>query len=233
MYINLSPKEILKINLYLILFLLFANIMGIISKYYFGHDSVYGLVPLFNFNAEKNIPTFYSSFALLFASILLSLIAFKRKNIKLPYISWFVLALIFLFLSFDEISSIHERLTIPVRETFGTSGFLYYAWIIPYGFALVAFIIAYLKFLFELPKRIMILFLISGAIFVSGAIGFEMLGGRQDALYGENNVLYSVISTCEELLEMLGIAMFIYTLLKYIVNEFGLLRINIDKKHIE
>ena len=90
MYINLSPKEILKINLYLILFLLFANIMGIISKYYFGHDSVYGLVPLFNFNAEKNIPTFYSSFALLFASILLSLIAFKRKKKKYKVAIYFL-----------------------------------------------------------------------------------------------------------------------------------------------
>ena len=230
MNITLDPKNIFKINVLLILFLLSANVLGFISKYYFDHDHVYGLVNLFNFDTEKNIPTLYSSIALLFASILLLLIAFKRKNIKLSYIPWFVLAFIFLFLSIDEISSIHERLIIPVRETFGTSGYLYYAWVIPYTLALVVFIIAYSKFLLELPKRIMIFFIMSGAIFVLGAIGFELLGGRHADLYGTNNAIYSVITTCEELLEMLGIAIFIYTLLTYIIDQFESAVITIKNK---
>ena len=230
MIIRLCPEEILKKNLYLILFLLCANLLGVVSKLYLDHDYIYGLILLFDFNTEKNIPTLYSSIALICASILLSFIAFARKKSNSSYIYWFGLSLIFLFLSIDEISLIHERLIGPVREFFKTSGLLYYAWVIPYSIALVVFLIAYARFLLKLPKKIMVLFLVSGAIFVSGAIGFELLGGRQAELYGTNNILYSFFYTCEELLEMLGIAIFIYTLLTYIVNKFESITITLTKK---
>lgn len=81
MRFEFSPKEVLKLNLYLILFLLCANVLGIISKYYFDHDYVYGLIPLFDFSLERNIPTLYSSIALVFVSILLSLIGFINKKL--------------------------------------------------------------------------------------------------------------------------------------------------------
>lgn len=230
MSFKLFPSEILKINLYLILFLLLANILGIISKYYFDHDNVYRLVPLFDFNTERNIPTLYSSIALIFSSILLLFITVIRKNLKSSYIMWFGLSLIFLFLSIDEISVIHERLGKPTREAFETSGFFYYAWIIPYGVGLIGFIVAYSKFLFDLPKRTRILFLVSGFTFISGAIGFEMLGGRQDELYGSGNILYCFYYTCEEFLEMTGIAIFTYSLLSYIVTQFNSINITMANK---
>ena len=135
-----------------------------------------------------------------------------------------------MFLSIDEIASIHERFVNPTKETFKTSGLLYYAWIIPYGIGLIGFIIVYSKFLFELPKDTMVLFLVSGFTFIAGAIGFEMLGGRQDELYGNRNILYSFYYTCEESLEMIGIAIFIYTLLSYMVNQFESIKITISNK---
>ena len=95
MGIKLLPKEIFKKNLYLILFLLLANILGLISKYYFDHGTVYGLIALFDFNTEKNIPTLYSSIALIIASILLWSIALTHKNLKSSYIMWVGLSLIF------------------------------------------------------------------------------------------------------------------------------------------
>lgn len=233
MNIKLCPKEIFMMNLYLILFLLCANTLGIASTHYFDHGHVYGLVPLFDFDTEKNIPTLYSSIVLVSASILLSFIALTCKKVKSSYIPWFGLSLIFLFLAIDETNGIHERLVTPMRNTFDASGFLYYAWVIPYGVALVFFIIAYSKFLFELPKNIMILFLVSGATFISGAVGFELLGGKQADLYGTDNILYSIITTCEESLEMLGVAIFIYSLLTYIVDQFGSMIITITKKKLE
>ena len=148
MNIKLCPQAFFLKNLYLISFLLFANILGIVATYYF--DPVSGLVILFDFNSERNIPTLYSSIALIFSSILLAVIAFESKKLDRPHISWLGLSLIFLFLSIDEMASIHESLIFPVRNFFGTSGFLYYAWVIPYGVVLVFFIIAYSKFLFQL-----------------------------------------------------------------------------------
>ena len=44
-------------------------------KFRWQHDSLYGLTPLFDFNREGNLPAFYSACALLFAAVLLFVIA--------------------------------------------------------------------------------------------------------------------------------------------------------------
>ena len=71
----------------------------------------------------------------------------------------------------------------------------------------------------------MVLFLISGTTFFLGAVGFEMLGGQEHELHGNNGLYYSLLYTCEEFFEMLGIAIFIYTLLEYIKIEFKYFKI--------
>ena len=134
---------------------------------------------------------------------------------------------IFLFLSIDETAMIHEKLVEYFRESFNTSGIFYYAWVVPYGVALILILFAYINFLKELPRYIMILFLISGAIYILGAIGFEMASGRHHELYGKKNLIYSILFTCEEFLEMLGILIFIYALLTYITIKFKTLEITI------
>jgi hypothetical protein len=77
-----------------------------------------------------------------------------QRKTKNPYILWIILSIIFLFLSVDNISSIHERLATPTRYLLGTSGFLYYAWVIPYSMALCVFVPLYSKFLLSLPKKL-------------------------------------------------------------------------------
>ena len=59
------------------------------------------------------------------------------------------------------------------------------------------------------------------------------MGGMQEELNGTNNILYSFFYTCEELLEMLGVAIFIYTLLTYIVNQFECMTITVTKNQLE
>lgn len=63
-----------------------------------------------------------------------------------------------------------------------------------------------------------------------GAIGFEMLGGRYAELYSNKTILYALLYTCEEFLEMFGVALFIYALLSYIVDEFKLLTVILKKE---
>lgn len=227
MDVNLSPKDVFLKILYVILFLLFANLVGIGFKFGLGHNYVYGLVPLFNFDTEQNIPTLYSSIALVFTSFLLFLIGFACKKADKPFIAWFGLSFIFLFLSVDEISVLHERLIEPVRMTLNTSGFFYYAWVIPYGAFVIIFLALYAKFLINLSTKIRNLFVISGLIYVTGAIGFELIGGYHAELNGRDNVAYALITTFEELLEMLGVNLFIYSLLSHIVNSNQTLAINV------
>jgi hypothetical protein len=229
LHLDVYPKQVFLHLALVILILLSANIIGIIFRFYFDNNAVQWFIPLFDFNTENNVPTLYSAFTLICSCILLSCIASVRKNQGNPCLYWLGLAIIFLFLSIDEIASIHERLTAPVKELLHVSGLLFYSWVIPYGLLLILFVISYSKFLMSLPRKIMNLFLVSGATFVTGAIGFELLGGRQHDFYGDNNIKYSLLYTCEEFFEMLGIAIFIYTLLLYLSSQFKPFTLSIKK----
>jgi hypothetical protein len=92
MNIEISPIKVFKGLLLLILFLLCANAFGIVSKHYFDHGRLYGLVPAFDFNTEGNMPTLFSSLILFFSSSILCFIALKHKKTQclLPSVDWLV-----------------------------------------------------------------------------------------------------------------------------------------------
>ena len=183
---------------------------------------MFGLVWFFSLGSDGNVPTFYSSFAILLCSLILLVLAVgDLREKKIPATYWFGLAVIFAFLSADEMLMLHERLIEPVRGAFNASGFFYYAWIIPYGVAVVVFVIVYARFLLLLPLKTRMLFVIAGGLFVTGAIGFEMLGGMQHETHGKANVLYITFQTVEEVLEMVGIALFMWTLVDYGDKRYG------------
>lgn len=225
MIIDISPRKVLLILLTMIGILLCANILGIVSTHVFGHGRVFGLIDLFDFNTETNIPTMYSSLQLILASLLLFFIGAKLRSNDEKFVSWLFLALIFLYLAVDETAQIHERIATLIHSAYEPTGLLYFAWVIPYGLALLAFVIAFSGFLFRLPRKVTHRFIASGTVYITGAIGFEMLGGRHFESNGPNNVIFAVYYTCEELLEMLGIALFIYALLAYAADRFQYLKL--------
>ena len=185
-----------------------------------------GLVWFFSLGSDGNVPTFYSSFAILLcAALLLGIAIGDLRERKIPAAYWFGLAVIFAFLAADEMLMLHERLIEPVRDALDTSGLFYYAWIIPYGVALLVFLVVYLRFLLLLPKRTAALFVTAGVLFVAGAIGLEMFGGMQAETHGKENVVYVALQTIEELLEMIGIALFAFALADYADKRWGGLRI--------
>ena len=80
---------------------------------------------------------------------------------------------------------------------------------------LVLSLIPLLKFIKQLPLQIAILFVVSGLIYVGGAIGFEMMEANIHDTIGKKNLGYSILITIEEVLEMIGITLFIFALLKF------------------
>ncbi len=222
--LEITPKAILAGLSVFIVFLLLANLAMILLTFHFQYDDVHGLTRVFSFSDEKNIPTLFSSFGLIFCAALLGVIAVRRKKSGSSYLPWSGLAVVFLFLSIDETASLHEKFTIPIREALNTTGLLYFAWVIPYGVALIFFGLLYSRFLIGLPRRTMVLFMISGTIYIAGAMGLEMVGALRAATHGDD-LIYQLIVTCEEFLEMLGIIVFIYSLLAYIVEPLERLKI--------
>ncbi|MCB0197563.1 MAG: hypothetical protein KDJ65_36795 [Anaerolineae bacterium] len=232
MRIFLNPKKVSLFFLVIVILLTVANIANfLVAFYYFGRTDISsGYFSIFNLDAEQNIPTLYASISILFCSLLLGLIAYvKRESGEHNYLFWLGLALVFLFLSVDESSVLHNYLSAPLRKR-GASGLLYNAWIIPVGIALLIFVLIYLKFLFQLPRKTMILFIVSGAIYVSGAMGIEMIGGLQKDTVGTGNIAYQFMTLFEEFFEMMGILLFIYTLLSYIDTELDDLSISVKSK---
>ena len=221
MNLEINITKTLKVLFLFNIVLLIANCVGLFFKHYLGYDYVYGLVNLFDFSRESNIPTYYSAVLHLCASSLLAVIAYlNSKNAKPFKIAWTCLALIFLFLSYDEIASVHEAVGEAVEDRMATSSYFYFAWVVPYGIAVLLFVLIYVPFLLSLSKKIRWLFVASGAVFVIGALGFEMLEAVRVEAHGRDDFIYAVLYTIEEFLEMAGISLFIYTLLLYITQEY-------------
>lgn len=202
--------------------LVVIHVIAQIVRFSTGDDRLFGLVYLFALGAESNVPTLYSALSLLTCAALLALIgaaAASRQGAMRSY--WIGLAAIFVFLGADEIIGIHERLIEPVRAALGTRGALHYAWVVPYGIATLMIGLLYCRFLRSIARRSALLFIAAGAIFVTGALGFEMIGGLIFEESGDRSLSYIVVQSVEEALEMCGIVLFIYALEDYIARELG------------
>ena len=192
-----------------------------------GNERLGGLVFFFGLGAEQNVPTLYSSVALLVVAVLLFIIA---RHSRLDRVYWWVLCFAFVFLAIDETCEIHERMIKPLQERWNTSGAFHYAWVIPYGIASLVFGLAFLRFLLRLPRKTAIQFVIGGAVFVTGAIGMEMLGGllfEESTAAGIKPWGYWCVQTLEEALEMSGVLIFMLGLADYINSHLGGLTIRI------
>jgi hypothetical protein len=188
--------------------------------FYIPDDEVYGLVDLFDFDIEGNIPTLYSACAMLFSASLLWFIAqLPQRDRDGTRKYWAGLSLIMAYLAVDEGAMIHENLSNFLEDYMVAEGFFYFLWIVPYGLASIALAAVYLRFVWALPSRTRKIFIASGSLFLAGAIGIEMFGARAADLYGTASISYCVLYTFEEFFEMTGIVVFIYGLLIHIAGE--------------
>lgn len=223
--IKIGPGKIARVMTLIVAALLLLNVAGYVSRFFLGYDSK--LISAFSFGYEQNFPTFYSALALLFCAALLAIVGAARRKAHREYaFHWGALAAIFAFLSADEMLEIHEVLIVPVREALHTGGMLRFAWVIPYGVLVAVFVLAYLKFLRDLPAKTRRRFVVAGALYVLGALGMELLGSKYYDLHGGDNFVYVMHQTLEELLEMAGVIVFAHAIAEYLRDEVGLVQVN-------
>ena len=107
-----------------------------------------------------------------------------------------------------------------VPQFIDTGGMLTFSWIIPYSFLLLILFVIYYRFLANLPARTRLLFILAAIVFITGALGLEMLGGQHVSVYGFGSKEFELVYvTIEESLEMAGLTILIYALCSYICNE--------------
>lgn len=227
MDIVIKPKRIALILAGAIGFLAIGHGIAIFFLLYLGDKSFHGFVPLFDLGHERNLPTFYSSITLLICAALLGIIGLANWQKRLgSTLQWSALAIVFTFLSVDEVLELHEHLNEPMREIFGASGPFYFAWVIPYGIAVMLLGATYIRFFYRLPRTTLRLFLVAAALYLGGAVGMEMIGSLVMERFGRSG-LYVAEYTVEELMEMTGVAVFIYALARYIETQLNDIRIRI------
>jgi ABC-type multidrug transport system permease subunit len=233
--LKINYIKIIKFLALIIVLLSIMSILGQVYKFTIGQDLYIKIfeesVELFNLDMENNIPTWYATISLFFCSMILLLIGLVKKNVGDKfYRHWIILSVIFTILSLDENIQLHEKTDSPLTNFFNSSGIFHFAWTIPAIFLLFFLFFFFLKFLKNLPTKTRILFLFSGIIFITGAIGAEFVGGYYidcvNPLYKES-LVYALITNFEEILEMTGILSFIYALLDYMSLHLIDLRIRI------
>lgn len=226
MNLSISKKSIVKSLSIIVIVLILLSITGQLYKYLINDGENRYIFDFLNLDKEYNIPTLYAMLSLYFCGILLMIISFGvRFKKKKFFLHWFFLSVAFLYLGTDEILVLHEQIISPLRSVIKTTGFLYITWVIPALILVLFFALAYIKFLKALPAKTRNWFILSGIVYVIGAVGLEVIGSNYIYNYGQDSLTYSLITTVEETIEMTGILMFINIILDYLSTYYSELNI--------
>lgn len=220
-------KIVIGLSFMVILLSLAHFTIVVVIQNVFEFNDRFKLFRYFDLGMEKNFPTYFSTMILLICSFILLIIYIStKKNGGYFKYQWIALSCIFLFLSIDEFVSLHERLIRPMRRLIGIGehSWFHWAWVIPYEIFVLALLVFYLKFILHLTPKVRIRCVLAAALFVSGAIGLEILGGYYHSIAGlgshTNDATYSALQLVEETLEMSGIVVFINALLLHLETRF-------------
>ncbi|MGB3403017.1 MAG: hypothetical protein WBA77_10020 [Microcoleaceae cyanobacterium] len=223
--ITISPKAVFKYLTIIVILLALASIPIQIGKYIFDYRAAW--TRMFNLDREMNLPTWYSALMLGFSALLFRIISINKKNQQDRYFRhWNFLSILFLFLAFDELFQIHEIFIIKDISRM-LPGFFYSVWVIPYGIGLIIFAQKYWRFTRDLPTKTRFHFIIAAILYIGGALGMEIVGSYWTDLEGQQNLVYALMATLEEVMEMMGIIVLIYGLLNYIKTWENDLKVNI------
>lgn len=187
-----GPTQLLEfgIDLRVVLAVLFAcctalTVAGVGAAWF--SDKEQWKYQLFELNIEANVPTWFSAAQLAFAALLAWSCGALHKSRGLPGVGpWRLVAASLLFVSADEVAQFHEQISFQVRETLDTDGFLRFAWVIPYGAAIVVLVVLLFRWWQSLPSTTRRLILMCAVMFIVGALGLELIEGAYESWVGKD-----------------------------------------------
>lgn len=231
MQLSLSAKKIESLFLTAILILVTLSVSGQIYKFTLGRERF--LVNLFDLDMEWNLPTLYSALALGLTSFILYVISLDAKVRNLPFrLHWTILSAGFLVMALDEIMVFHEKLSSPTKALllqYGihTDGLLRFTWIVPFSVLAVILGLSYVRFILHLPAPMRVRVVSAAAVYLAGAMGIEAVSGLVLTEFGRDTLTYAMVVNLEELLEMLGVYLFISALLTYLLETVPYLQVRL------
>ena len=198
--------------------LLMAHTLTQVGIYGFGADKHW--LDVVNMDRELNLPTLFSILLLIMSAVLLQRLSTIEWNDNAA--DWTLLSRIFGFLALDEALQIHEILILPgLRHQIHPA--LASTWVIPYGLIALGLLWRFRRFLTALPAKTSARFLRAGSIYLTGAIGMEMVGSFavRSGLIRLHSLWYGAITGIEESLELFGLILFLYALMQELLMRNG------------
>jgi len=220
MDIKLNKVKIIWFLVFVALSLIVIHSVILTIYYIVGDPDKFDFIRMFDLDMERNVPTLFSSLILAMSAFCFYLLSISTEETlakKSRY--WLGLSFVFIFLSFDESAKIHEKLGDFTENYIDASGYLHYPWVISYGILVLILGLLYMKFFWKMEKKVFISFMLSAFIFLSGAVGFELLGANESSLHGTNSLMYSILYTIEESLEMFGVIYLLWILLSLLEKK--------------
>ncbi|WP_413873169.1 hypothetical protein [Albidovulum sp.] len=218
--VMIAPRDVFTALAAIIAVLAFLHLLSM-PVYVYGMKGADGLLVraarYFMLHNERSVPTWFSVILIAMNMVLLVLngVADRQLRGATSTLCWLSLAAIFAFLSLDEQVTIHEAIGDRIGTAYEVGGFLSFPWIIAGSVFTAAVGLGCLGFLRRLPCRTARLFVLSGAIFVGGALVVEMIEGGTIAAFGFGAAYYLLVLV-EETMEMLGQALFAFALLDHL-----------------
>lgn len=208
--------------------LLALSVLGQILTRGLGASLPFGLVPLFDVDQERSIPTFFSALLLAFSALLFALIGRAERGLRRSdHRYWYVLMGGFLLMAFDEAAHIHEEINAMLKSIPSGIGTLENPWALVAIAPIMVLGALFLGFLGRIPKSTRRHLLVAAALYLTGVIVIELLDGAYAQAYGAANLAYAVLVTIEEAFEMAGIIVLNRGLLLHLAAESPILELRL------
>ncbi len=172
----------------------------------------------FGVDGEQSLPGLWSAGLLASGGglmILQGLMERRREGADSRW--WIGLGTVLVLLGVDDLAAVHEITINPLREALDLGGVLHFAWILP-GIVIFAVLAAvFARFFRRLPTATRRLLGASGALFLAGALGMEMVDGLYASRYGQDG-RFGLLVVVEEALELAGECLLVYTMLRVVAG---------------
>ena len=214
--IPITPRSVRKLLTAITAGFLVAH--GVVQLGIYGFGAEKHWLDSLNMDRELNLPTLFSSALLLISALLMQRLG--QSSNPATARDWRLLSKIFIFLALDEALQIHEILIIPgLRHQVHPA--LASTWVVPYAALALLLLWRFRRFLGAIPRATASRLLRSGAVYVGGAIGMEMIGSFavRSSLIRLHSPWYGAITGLEEALELLGIILLIDALMRELLDQ--------------
>jgi len=215
--VSVSPGSLARFLVFVVLSLTVLSLLGQVAVHLLPDFLLRDpLAAAFNVDGEGNIPALYSTLAIVSCAYLLWVIARVEREASGRFSwQWTLMSIIFLGLACDEFLGFHEGL----NDNANLAGITLFSWV-AYGMGFVfIFTLIFFRTVVQLPSPIRRLVILAGLIYVSGAVGMETVAGHFVVpVWGNQGMQYVFCAATDKFLEMIGIVVFIYALLTYLVQ---------------